>query len=164
MLEENLDIVNMPNQRGLTPLLKLLSRATQNKSLLKKVSKFIELDVDINHVDRSGRNALHYLCKNYRKDDIIEIVQLFVTQKIDVDCIDNEDEGQTAMDFLPSDQFSSTIIDKLRQILTDCKQKEVSKTESDSVAILADSDKENVNENNRGTEDEAPPNKKVKQE
>lgn len=100
----------------------LLSRKKQDRNLLEIIQKFIQLGVNVNHVNRDGRNALHYLCMNYRKGYMKDIVLLFIKQKIDIECVDNE--GKTALDLL--DKLSSTsVISKVRKLLIDCSPKEI---------------------------------------
>lgn len=162
ILEENIDVVNNSNGKGFTPpLLLLLSRKKQDGNLLEIIQKFIQFGVNVNHVNRDGRNALHYLCMNYRKDDMKDIVHLFIKQKIDIECVDNE--GKTALHLLPSNQLNSTgVISEVRKLLTDRSPKEIIKKQNERMFSLDNTDSENKNEICLTTNDVPPPNKKIK--
>jgi len=99
----------MIDENGHSPLLNLVSHKSNIGGLYRCIEALLldhkivfpesELSVDVNYQDPSGFNALHYLCMNYQGDDFIDIIQLLVTEGIDVNKTDQESD-QNALQLL----------------------------------------------------------------
>ena len=75
----------------------LFDRLAQNKSAnpLRDVFQFfIRNGVDVSKTNFFGRDALHYVCKNYKGDDIKDIFELLVENGIDIKTKKNWDKQE----------------------------------------------------------------------
>ena len=80
--------------RDSTSLLILSQNQTAYKDckFLKIVKLLIHHGVNVNFIDDHNRNALHYLCWHYIKDDLPEIIKLLIKNGIDIslqDCTEH---------------------------------------------------------------------------
>ena len=89
LIDEGFDL-NCVDENGLTPLLYLIQKKRNDKSLLKLLQFLIENGIDVNFKDKYGYNALHLLCvHDYKNDNLIDIIRLLIENGSDFNCKDN---------------------------------------------------------------------------
>ncbi len=73
--------------------------------------------VGVTSRDNDGRNALHYLCRQYVKNDLPDIVRLLIIGQIDVNCKDNDGENAIFHLVQNAEIGMKTVIGKVYKIL-----------------------------------------------
>ena len=77
LIEQEVDI-NCVNKEGITPLLYLLMQPNQTDNFIDVLQSLLHHGADIKTNDDNGYNALHYVCRQYQKDNLIETIRLFI--------------------------------------------------------------------------------------
>jgi ankyrin repeat protein len=89
LIDEGVDI-NCVNEEGSTPFLHLMEGCSTKTNLKETMQFLIDNNIDVNRKDKDEWNALHFLCRLYGKEDLIDLIQILVRHGIDVDSTDNE--------------------------------------------------------------------------
>ena len=88
LINDGVDI-NCRNEKGMTPLLRLMEVSNDKINLKEIVLLLIELGANVRAKNNWRSTALQYLCQFYEQDDIIEIIEILIENGVDVDVRNN---------------------------------------------------------------------------
>ena len=114
LIDHGFDL-NCVDENGLTPLLYLIQKKRNDKSLLKLLKFLIENGIDVNCKNKDGWNVLHLLCWSYRNENLIDIIRLLIEKGIDVNCKKND--GWNALLLLCWNYQNENLIDIIRLLI-----------------------------------------------
>jgi ankyrin repeat protein len=84
------------------------------------------VDIDVHCKNNDGWNALHFVCRYYDKENLIEIVRLLIEKNIDVNCKTNH--GWNALHFVCYYYSKSRLVDLVRLLVQHKIDKKVKTT------------------------------------
>jgi ankyrin repeat protein len=114
LIDQGFDL-NSVEENGWTPLLYLIHRKGNDKSLLKLLQFLIEKGIDVNCKDKDGDNAFYPLCWNYKNENLIDIIRLLIENGIDVNWKNND--GWNALLLLCENYKNENLIDIIRLLI-----------------------------------------------
>ncbi|XP_046636657.1 probable serine/threonine-protein kinase fhkE [Daphnia pulicaria] len=117
LIQEGVD-VNAKDEKGLTPLLRLAKSKKISDNLVKIFSLLIQHGANVHSLDSNGKNALLFWCKNrkqHRNKSFLAIINLFVENRIDIDCKDKD--GSNALIVLCRSYRNGNLIDIIRLLI-----------------------------------------------
>ena len=90
----------------------LLCQRHRSHSLCQLIEAFVKRDdLIIDECSPNGFNALMFICRFYRSENLIDCVQLLVNRGINLEA--REKDGRTALDFLCLNYKSNNLVDIL---------------------------------------------------
>jgi ankyrin repeat protein len=116
-IQEGAD-VNVKDEKGLSPLLRLTESEKISENLIETFSLLIKLGANVNSLNRNFENALLLWCKNrkqHQNKSFLAIINLFVVKRIDINWKD-EDENN-ALIVLCSFYKNENLIDIIRLLI-----------------------------------------------
>ena len=87
--------INCRDEQQMTPLLRLMKISNIKEKLEENIQLLIRLGSDVKTVDNNGWTAIHYLCSQYQKDNLVDITRLLIESG--VDAIAKTNNGETAL-------------------------------------------------------------------
>jgi ankyrin repeat protein len=83
--------------------------------LIDIVKFFVDQKIDVNCKTQDGWNALHLVCRYYKKNDLIDIVRLLLKQQIDINS--QENNGWNALHFVCRYQPRNNLMNLVRLLI-----------------------------------------------
>lgn len=96
--------------------LQLLFRSNKRNDLIHIVRAFIEKGINLKYRNKNGWTALHYLCRHYSHDNLIEIAKLMIENGAEGDVKENLDD-LTALHLLCENYNHDNLIELVKFLI-----------------------------------------------
>ena len=117
---------------GLNPLHEIINNEAyetgeQFYDIIKRIIS--QENFDVNQKDKLGRNALHFLCENYSKENLTDVIQLLIEKGIDINSYDKTGDNALGYVFRNANQEVAVKVIKFlaRHGILFCHQHETEK-------------------------------------
>ena len=105
--------INWFDHREIDQVIKNEANKTDNQ-LFDIINKMVNQEnFDVNQKDKLGRNALHFLCENYSKENLTDVIQLLIEKGIDINSYDKTGDNALGYVFRNANQEVAVKVIKL---------------------------------------------------